>query len=104
MLENHVEACYRGRRIVLIPECELCMLLPQMLCQRDELRAQAAFVKTQLDQEQTMHWVPYVTSECFVRRRADQLEHMVCIGEKEARLTQAIGHTFPGGHWEPFFD
>ena len=94
MLENHVEACYRGRRIVLIPECELCKLLPQMLCQRDELRAQAAFVKTQLDQEQTMHWVPNVTSECFVRRQADQLEHLVCISEKEARLTQAIGHTF----------
>ena len=50
VLENHMEACYEGRRIVLIPECELRVLLPRMLCQREELRAQAAFVKTQLDQ------------------------------------------------------
>ena len=34
VLENHMEACYEGRRIVLIPECELCILLPQMLSQR----------------------------------------------------------------------
>ena len=94
VLENHMEACYEGRRIVLIPECELRVLLPRMLCQREELRAQAAFVKTQLDQEQMMGWVPHNTGECFVRRRADQLEHLVRIGEKEARLSQAIGHTF----------
>ena len=94
VLENHMEACYEGRRIVLIPECELHVLLPRMLCQREELRAQAAFVKTQLDQEQMMGWVPHNTGECFVRRRADQLEHLVPIGEKEARLSQAIGHTF----------
>ena len=77
--------------MVLIPECELRVLLPRMLCQREELRAQAAFVKTQLDQEQMMGWVPHTTGECFVRRRADQLEHLVRIGEKEARLSQAIG-------------
>ena len=94
VLENHMEACYEGRRIVLIPECELRVLLPRMLCQREELRAQAAFVKTQLDQEQMMGSVPHTTGECFIRRRADQLEHLVCIGEKEARLSQAIGHTF----------
>ena len=41
-----------------------------------------------------MCWVPHNTGECFVRRRADLLEHLVCIGEKEARLSQAIGHTF----------
>ena len=93
VLENHMEACYEGQRIILIPECELRMLLPRMMCQREELRAQAAFVKTQLDQEQMMGWVPHSTGECFVRRRADQLEHLVRIGEKEARLSQAIGHT-----------
>ena len=27
VLENHMEACYEGRRIVLIPECELRVLL-----------------------------------------------------------------------------
>ena len=40
-----------------------------------------------------MGWVPHSTGECFVRRRANQLEHLVCIGEKESRLSQAIGHT-----------
>ena len=93
VLENHMEACYEGRRIVLIPECELRVLLQRMMCQKEELRAQAAFVKTQLDQEKMMGWVPHNTGECFVRRRADQLEHLVHIGEKEARLSQAIGHT-----------
>ena len=92
VLENHMEACYEGRRIVLIPEFELRVLLPRMLSQREDLRAQAAFVKTQLDQEQMRGWVPHTTGECFVRRRADQLELLVRIGEKEARLFQAIGH------------
>ena len=93
VLENHMEACYEGRRIVLIPECELRALLPRMLSQREDLQAQAALVKTELDQAQLMGWVPHNTGECFMRRRADQLELLVCIGEKEARMSQAIGHT-----------
>ena len=39
VLENHMEACYKGRRIVLIPECELRALLPRMLSQREDPRA-----------------------------------------------------------------
>ena len=39
-----------------------------------------------------MGWVPHNTGECFMRRRADQLEHLVLIGENEARMSQAIGH------------
>ena len=70
-----------------------CALLTWMLSQREDLRAQAALVKTELDQAQFMGWVPHNTGECFMRRRADQLELLVCIGEKEARMSQAIGHT-----------
>ena len=93
VLENHMDVCYEGRRIVLIPECELRLLLPRMLSQRDDLRAQAAIIRMELEQERQMGWVPHNTGECFLRRRADQLEHLVRIGEKEARMSQAIGHT-----------
>ena len=37
VLGDHVEACYEGRRIVMIPECELRMLLPCMISQRADL-------------------------------------------------------------------
>ena len=80
VLENHMEACYEGQRIILIPECELRMLLPRMLCQREELRAQAAFVKTQLDQEQMMGWVPHSSGRV--------------LREEESRPAGALG-----AHW-----
>ena len=93
VLENHMDVCYEGRRIVLIPECELRLLLPRMLSQRDDLRAQAAIIRMELEQERQMGWVPHNTGECSLRRRADQLEHLMRIGEKEARMSQPIGHT-----------
>ena len=93
VLENHMEACYEGRRIVLIPECELRLLLPRMLSQRDDLRAQAALIRAELDQPLLMGWVPHNTDGCFMRRRADQLEILMRVVEKEARMSQAIGHT-----------
>ena len=93
VLENHMEACYEGRRIVLIPECKLRMLLPRMLSQRDDLRAQAALIRAELDQPLLMGWVPHNTDGCFMRRRADQLEILMRVVEKEARMSQAIGHT-----------
>ena len=93
VLENHMDVCYEGRRIVLIPECELRLLLPRMLSQRDDLWAQAAIIRMELEQERQMGWVPHNTGECSLRRRADQLEHLVRIGEKEARMSQATGHT-----------
>ena len=93
VLENHLDVCYEGRRIVLIPECELCLLLPRMLSLRDDLRAQAAIIRMELEQERQMGWVPHNTGECSLRRRADQLEHLMSIGEKEARMSQPIGHT-----------
>ena len=64
-----------------------------MLSQRDELRAQAALIWMELDQALQMGWVPHITGECFMRRRADQLELLVRVGEKEARMSQAICHT-----------
>ena len=77
VLENHMEACYEGRRIVLIPECELRLLLPRMLSQRDDLRAQAALIRAELDQPLLMGWVPHNTDQCFMRSRADQLEILI---------------------------
>ena len=34
VLGDHMEAVYEGRRIVMIPECELRVLLPRMISQR----------------------------------------------------------------------
>ena len=92
VLENHMEACYEGRRIVLIPECELRLLLPRMLSQRDDLRAQASLIRAELDQPLLMGWVPHNTDQCFIWRRADQLEILMRVVEKEARMSQSIGH------------
>ena len=64
-----------------------------MLSQRDDLRAQAAIIRAELDHQLLMGWVPHNTDGCFMRRRADQLELLMRIGEKEARMSQAIGHT-----------
>ena len=93
VLENHMEACYEGRRIVLIPECELRLLLPRMLSQRDDLRAQAALIRAELDQPLLMGWVPHNTDQCFMRGRVHQLEILMQVVEKEARISQSIGHT-----------
>ena len=93
VLENHMEACYEGLRIVLIPECEPRLLLPRMLSQRDDFRAQAALIRAKLDQQLLMGWVPHNTDQCFMRSRADQLEILMRVVEKEARMSQAIGHT-----------
>ena len=87
-----MEACFEGRRIVLIPECELRLLLPRMMSQRDDFRAQAAVIRMELEQARTMGWLPHNTDECFMSSRADQLEILMRIGEKEARLSQAINH------------
>ena len=94
VLENHSEAYFEGWRIVLIPECELHLLLPRMLSQRDDLRAQAAIIRTELEQARQMSWVPHNIDECFMRRRADQPELLMRIGEREARILQAVSHMF----------
>ena len=54
VLENHSDAYFEGQRIVLIPECELRLLLPQMLSQRDDLQAQAAIIRMELEQARQM--------------------------------------------------
>ena len=94
VLENHSDAYFEGQRIVLIPECELCLLLPQMLSQRDDLQAQAANIRMELEQAHQMGWVPHNIDECFMRRRADQPELLMHIGEREARILQAVSHMF----------
>ena len=92
VLADHVDVCCKGRRIVLIPECELCVLLPRMMSQRADLQSQAAHIRAELDQALLMGWVPHNTDECFMRRRADQLEILMLVVEKEARMSQAISH------------
>ena len=92
VLGDHVEACYQGRRIVLIPECDLRVLLQHMMSQRADLRSQAAHIRAELDQALLTGWVPHNTDECFMRRRADQLEILMLVVEREARMSQAISH------------
>ena len=92
VLGDHVEAVYEGRRIVMIPECELRMLLPRMISQRADLRTQAANIRAELDQAVLLGWVPHNTENCQVRRRADQLEILMVVVEREARISQAISH------------
>ena len=87
-----MEACYEGRVIVLIPECKLCVLLLRMMSQRADLQSQAAHIRAELDQAMLMGWVPHNTDECFMRRREDQLEILMLVVEKEARMSQAISH------------
>ena len=77
----------------MIPECELHVLLPRMISQRADLKAQAANIQAELDQALLMGWVPHNTDNCFMRRRADQLEILMLVVEKEARVSQAISHT-----------
>ena len=92
VLADHVDVCCKGQRIVLIPECELCVLLPRMMSQRADLQSQAAHIRAELDQALLMGWVPHNTDECFMRRRADQLEILMLVVEREARISQAISH------------
>ena len=84
--------CYEGWRIVLIPECKLRVLLPRMMSQRADLRSQAAHIRAELDQALLTGWVPHNTNECFMRRKADQLEILMLVVEREARMSQAISH------------
>ena len=91
VLGDHVEACYEGRRIVMIPECELRVLLPRMISQRADLRAQAGTLRADLE-GLMMGWVPHNTEDCQLRRRADQLEILMIVVENEARMSQAISH------------
>ena len=86
-----MEACYEGRRIVMIPECELRVLLPRMISQRADLRAQAGTLRADLE-GLMMGWVPHNTEDCQLRRRADQLEILMIVVESEARMSQAICH------------
>ena len=92
VLGNHVEAVYEGRRIVMIPECELRMLLPRMISQRADLRTQAANIRAELDVAVLTGWVPHNTEDCHVRRRADQMEILMVVVDREARISQAISH------------
>ena len=92
VLGDHVEAVYEGRRIVMIPECELRMLLPRMISQRADLRTQAANIRADLEQSVRLGWEPHNTENCHVRRRADQLEILMVVVERESRVSQAISH------------
>ena len=76
----------------MIPECELRMLLPRMISQRANLRTQAANIRAELE-AQVLGWVPHTTDDCQMRRRADQLEILMLVVEREARISQAISHT-----------
>ena len=49
-------------------------------------------MRAELDQALLVGWVPHNTDECYNRRRADQLEVLMLVVEKEARLSQAIAH------------
>ena len=91
VLGDHVDACYEGRRIVMIPECELRLLLPRMVSQRADLRAQAGTLRSHLE-GLMMGWEPHNTDECQMRRRVDQLEILMIVVDREARLSQAICH------------
>ena len=91
VLGDHVDACYEGRRIVMIPECELRVLLPRMISQRADLRAQAGTLRSDLE-GLMMGWVPHDTEDCRLRRRTDQLEILMIVVDREARLLQAICH------------
>ena len=91
VLGDHVDACYEGRRIVMIPECELRSLLPRMVSQRADLRAQAGTLRSSLE-GLTMGWEPHNTDECQMRRRVDQLEILMIVVDREARMSQAICH------------
>ena len=91
VLGDHVDACYEGRRIVMIPEGELRSLLPRMVSQRADLRAQAGTLRSSLE-GLTMGWEPHNTDECQMRRRVDQLEILMIVVDREARMSQAICH------------
>ena len=75
----------------MIPECELRVLLPRMISQRADLRAQAGNLRADLE-GLMMGWVPHNTEDCQLRRRADQLEILMIVVDREARMSQAICH------------
>ena len=76
----------------MIPECELRVLLPSMISQRADLCTQAANIRAELDTAMLMGWVPHNTNDCQVRRRADHLEILMIVVEREARISLAISH------------
>ena len=76
----------------MIPECELRMLLPRMISQRADLRTQAANIRADLEQSVRLGWEPHNTENCHVRRRADQLEILMVVVERESRVSNAICH------------
>ena len=94
VLENHVDVWYEGQRIILISAGELSLLLPRMMGQRDALRAQAAILRLDLDQARKKGWEVHNFTESARKRRADQVELLLRMGEQEARISQAIIHTF----------
>ena len=94
VLENHVDVWYEVQRIILFSADELSLLLPRMLGQRDALRARAAIVRSDLDQARRRGWEVHNFTERARRRRADQVERLLLMGEQEARISQAIIHTF----------
>ena len=68
------------------------MLLLRKINQRDDLRTQAANIRAELDQAILLGWMPHNTDDCQMRRRADQLEILMVVVEREARISQAISH------------
>ena len=78
---------------MMIPECELRMMLPRMISQRADLRTQAVHLRAELDVALLTGWVPHETEDCHVRRRADQMERLLVMVDSEARLAQAISHS-----------
>ena len=94
VLENHVDVWYEGQRIILLSAGELSLLLPRMLGQRDALRVRAAIIRSDLDQARKRGWEVHNFTERAMRRRAEQVERLLLMGEQEARISQAIIHTF----------
>ena len=94
VLENHVDVWYEGQWIILLSAGELSLLLPRMLGQRDALRVRAAIIRSDLDQARKRGWEVHNFTERAMRRRAEQVERLLLMGEQEARISQAIIHTF----------
>ena len=62
-----------------------------MISQRADLRAQAGTLRSNLE-GLMMGWVPHSTEDCQLRRRTDQLEILMIVVDREARMSQAICH------------
>ena len=93
-LENHVDSCFEGRQIVLIPVEELILMLPRVLAQREDMQVQADQCRANLERLRHEAWVPHDTDECSMRMRADMFEFLMRMTDKEAKLSQAISHMY----------